>query len=176
MKIEKIEVGYLQTNCYILIKNNDCLIIDPGDDFDRITSKIGNLNVLGIIITHYHFDHIGALEDIKNKYKTTIYDINNLEEKKYQIKDFEFEVIHTKGHHDTCITIYFKEEKIMFTGDFIFKGSIGRTDLETGNMLEMKASLEKIKKYPKDITIYPGHGEVSTLEYEFLNNIYLRKV
>lgn len=175
MKIERIEVGYLKTNCYILSKNDDCLIIDPGDEEDKIISKIGNLNVLGIIITHYHFDHIGALENLKNKYNVEVYDINNLEEKEYKINDFKFDVIYTKGHHDTCITIYFKDEKIMFTGDFIFKESIGRIDLG-GNEIDMNGSLEKIKKYPKDITIYPGHGLSTTLEYELLNNIYLRKV
>jgi len=172
MKVEKIEVGYLATNCYILIKNNNCLIIDPGDEALKIISKIGNLNVLGIIITHYHFDHVGALDEIKNKYQVNVYDINNLEEKEYRINDFVFDVIYTKGHHDTCITIYFKEDKVMFVGDFIFKGSIGRTDLESGNMVEMINSLNKIKKYPKDITIYPGHGDKTNLEYEILNNIY----
>lgn len=176
MKIEKIEVGYLQTNCYILIKNNNCLIIDPGDDSDKIIAKVGNLNVLGIIITHYHFDHVGALKDLLQKYNVSVYDINNLEEKEYKINDFLFDVIYTKGHHNTCITIYFKDEKKMFTGDFLFKKSIGRVDLETGDFNEMKKSLEKIKKYPNDVEIYPGHGEYSTLEYEFLNNIYLRKV
>lgn len=172
MQIEKVEVGYLKTNCYILIKSNNCLIVDPGDDIDKIISKIDSLNVLGIIITHYHFDHIGALEDIKNKYKVDIYDINNLEEKEYIINNFKFEVIYTKGHHDTCITIYFKEDKIMFTGDFIFKDCIGRTDLETGSIIEMEKSLDKIKKYPKDIVIYPGHGNKTNLGYEILNNIY----
>lgn len=172
MKIERIIVGNLQTNCYVLIKNNDCLIIDPGDEAEKIISKIGQLNVVGIIITHYHFDHIGALEDIKNKFLVPVYDINNLKEKEYKINDFIFDVIYTKGHHDTSITIYFKKKKIMFTGDFLFKGSIGRTDLETGNIYEMEKSLEKIKKYPKDVTIYPGHGLSTTLEYEISNNIF----
>jgi len=166
MQIESIKVGYLETNCYILIKNNNCLIIDPGDEVDVIVSQIGDLNVLGVIITHYHFDHIGALNDIINKYDVPIYDVNNLEEKEYKINDFTFDIIYTKGHHETCITIYFKDEKVMFTGDFIFKNGIGRTDLETGNISEMLYSLEKMKKYPKDITLYPGHGDVTNLGYE----------
>lgn len=172
MNIEKLEVGYLKTNCYIISKGNDCLIIDPGAEKDKIISKVGNLNVIGIIITHYHHDHIGALKEIKNKYYADIYDYN-LDEKEYKISDFTFKIIHTKGHHNTCITIYFEKEKIMFTGDFIFKGSIGRTDLG-GNDIEMMNSLDKIKKYPKDITIYPGHGLNSTLNYEFTNNIFLK--
>lgn len=174
MQVKSVNVGYLNTNCYILIKSNNCLIIDPGDDEDKIIEIIGNLNVCGIIVTHYHFDHIGALDKIKNKYKVEVYDINNLLEKEYDINGFIFDVIYTKGHHETCITLYFKKEKIMFTGDFLFKESIGRTDLETGNNKDMKESLEKIKKYPKEITIYPGHGDKSTLEYEFKNNYYLK--
>lgn len=174
MKIETIKVGYLETNCYILIKDDKCLIIDPGDESDKIISKIGNLKVEGIIITHYHFDHIGALDDIKNKYNTLVYDISNLEEKQYNISGFIFDVIYTKGHHETCITIYFKQEQIMFTGDFLFKEGIGRTDLETGNYDDMRNSLNKIKKYPKATMIYPGHGNTSTLEYEFLYNYYLK--
>lgn len=166
MQIEVIKVGYLETNCYILIKDNNCLIIDPGDECDKIISKIGNLNVLGILVTHYHFDHIGALEEITNKYNAKVYDINNLEEKEYKINDFIFDVIYTKGHHDTCITVYFKEDKAMFTGDFIFKDGLGRTDLETGNIKEMYRSLEKIKKYPEDIILYPGHGDITILGYE----------
>jgi len=176
MRVEKIEVGILQTNCYILSLNNDCIVIDPGDEVDKIISKIGNLNVLSIIITHYHFDHIGALNELRKKYNVCVYDINNLDEKEYKIKDFVFDVIYTKGHHDTCITIYFKDDKIMFTGDFIFKESIGRTDLETGSDYEMRKSLDKIKEYPKDVVIYPGHGDFTTLENELLNNIYLKKV
>jgi len=176
LKIEKLEVGYLQTNCYILIKDNNCLIIDPGDEFDKIVSKIGKLNVMGVLITHHHFDHVGALEEIKSKYNCNVYDTYNLDEKEYNINNFIFDVIYTKGHHKTSITFYFKEDKVMFTGDFIFKESIGRTDLDTGNEIEMNKSLEKIKKYPKDITIYPGHGLNTTLEYELNNNMFLRKV
>jgi len=174
MRVKSVKVGFLNTNCYILIKGNDCLIIDPGDESDKIINEVGNLNVVGIIITHYHFDHIGALDEIKNKYNVLVYDINNLEEKEYNINNFKFEVIHTKGHHDTCITIYFKNEKVMFTGDFLFKESIGRTDLKTGNDLEMKKSIDKIKKYSKDITIYPGHGDISTLEHEYKYNYYFK--
>jgi glyoxylase-like metal-dependent hydrolase (beta-lactamase superfamily II) len=174
MQVKTVKVGYLQTNCYILIKGNDCLIIDPGDEEEKIIKEISDLNVLGIIITHLHFDHIMSVDAIKNKYNAKVYDINSLEEKEYNINDFKFDVIYTKGHHITSITIYFKEEKLMFTGDFLFKESIGRTDMPTGSDFEMKKSLEKIKKYPKDIIIYPGHGDKSTLQHEFMYNYYLK--
>ena len=166
MTIKTVKVGWLETNCYIISIDNECLIIDPGADYNKIVREIGSLKPIGIIVTHYHFDHIGALEEVKNRYNIPIYDINNLEEKEYTIVNFKFEVIYTKGHHNTCITIYFKEDKKMFVGDFIFKGGIGRTDLEDADEKEMIKSLNKIKTYPDNITIYPGHGDITKLGYE----------
>ena len=174
MKIKTVKVGILKTNCYILSIDDECLIIDPGAEAEKIINEISGLKPIGVIVTHYHFDHIGALNDIKNKYHIPIYDINNLEEKEYIIGKFKFEVIYTKGHHNTCITLYFKDDKKMFVGDFIFKDSIGRTDLEDADENEMMKSLNKIKKYPNDITIYSGHGEITNLGYEKENNIYLK--
>lgn len=171
MKIEKIPVGYLQANCYILNINNDIIIIDPGADYEFIKEKIVG-NISAILITHHHEDHIGALEQFKNDYKCPIYSFYNLEEKKYHFNNFYFEVIYTPGHTVDCVTYYFYKEKIMFTGDFLFKGNIGRTDLETGNMEQMFSSLNKIKKY-KNIDIYPGHGCITNLDEEKINNIYL---
>ena len=160
MKIDRQVVGILETNCYIISKNNNCLIIDPGDEYDKIKKIIGNKKVVGVIITHHHFDHIGALKYFD---KDLMFDKNNLAEKEYNIANFNFEVIFTPGHKEDSITIYFKEENIMFTGDFIFKGAIGRTDLEGGNMKDMIDSLNKMKKYPKNTIIYPGHGNKTTL-------------
>lgn len=164
MKIDKIVVGDYQTNCYVLTLNNNCIVIDPGDDYEKIQEKVGNKNIKAIIITHYHFDHVGALNNFKSKiidykYKDGFYKIN----------DFEFNIIHTPGHKEDCITIYFEKEKIMFTGDFIFKNSIGRTDLG-GNTKDMIESINKIKHYDDSIIIYPGHGEYTTLSSEKENN------
>ncbi len=166
MQIKTVKVGILETNCYILVSGDQCLIIDPGEEAQKIIQKIGDLKPLGIIVTHYHFDHIGALEEIKNKYNIPIYDIDNLKEKEYKIGNFNFEVIYTKGHHYTCLTIYFKDEKKMFVGDFIFKDGIGRTDLEGASEEDMIKSLNKIKTYPDDITVYSGHGDITKLGHE----------
>ena len=163
MEINKVVVGILETNCYILTKNNKCLIIDPGDEYNKIKEQINNKQLVGIIVTHYHFDHIGALNHFD---KSLIIDINNLEEKEYKIGDFNFEIIYTPGHKEDAITIYFKEENIMFTGDFIFKNAIGRTDLNGGNNVDMINSLNKKKKYNNKIKIYPGHGDYTYLGEE----------
>ena len=165
MEIEKIEVGYLRANCYILKKGNNALIIDPGDDGEKILEKTKNLEIEAILITHHHFDHVGALEYFKN---IEIIDYKN----KKNTKSFKFEIIDTKGHTEDSVSFYFKEENTMFTGDFLFKGTIGRTDLESGSMKEMKKSIEIIKQYPNKTIIYPGHGEKTTLDIEIKTNPY----
>ena len=156
MNIKTIVVGPLEENCYIYEKDNKCVIIDPGDEAQKIIDNIDK-EVIGILITHHHFDHIGALDEIKEKYKV---DVNN-----FDIIN-NLEVIKTPGHTSDSLTFYFKEDNVMFVGDFLFYNSIGRCDLPTGNINEMKQSLHKIFEYPLDIRIYPGHGPSSTLRRE----------
>ena len=164
MIIKTIKVGYLETNCYILIKDSDALIIDPGDEYEKIKKEINNLNLKAILITHNHFDHVGAL----NKFKNII--IDNTSEKEQKIGQFKFEIIKTPGHTSDSVSFYFKEENKMFVGDFVFENSIGRTDLDTGNNIDMKKSIEKLKTYPINTKIYPGHGNSTTLQQEIKNN------
>lgn len=174
MEVRKIKVGYLQTNCYILIEQGSCLIIDPGDQYYSIESQIGHNQILGVLITHHHPDHIGALEQIQKTYNPEIFEKNNLTEGKYEIGPFRFEVINTPGHTSDSITFFFYDYNFMFTGDFLFKNSIGRTDMPTGNMDQMKESLEKIKEYSDRIRIYPGHGDTTNLGDEKQDNPFLR--
>ncbi len=188
MKVEKVVVGLLEENCYLLIKDDKCIIVDPGDEYNKIKNKIESLNltVIGVLITHAHFDHIGALDKLLNDYNTYVYyhNINNeivydklidVKEEKYQISNFKFEVIYTKGHRNDSVTYYFYNEGIMFTGDFIFKLSIGRTDLEYGNYQDIINSIDKIKTFNDKIIIYPGHGEETNLKYEIENNYYFKE-
>lgn len=175
MKVLTLKLGYLSTNCYFIVKNNKCFIVDPGDESHKIIDLLNkyNLKVIGILITHNHFDHIKAVNDIQEICKCNVYSKNNLKEGKIIIDNFEFEVIYTPGHSKDSITYYFEKEKVMFTGDFLFKNTIGRYDLEDSNYNEMKNSIEKIKKYNLDIMIYPGHGEYSNMKNELKNNKYL---
>ena len=163
MKIETVVVGDLATNCYILSKDNKVLVIDPGAEIDKIRKVIDNREVVGCIITHYHFDHIGCINYFDN-----IFDIHNMKEGINIIDPFTFEVIYTPGHKEDLICIYFKEENVMFVGDFIFKDGIGRCDLEGGDIIKMSNSIKKISNYNKDIVIYPGHGDKSILGRELL--------
>ncbi len=172
MEIKTIVVGPLGTNCYILIQEGQCLIIDPGEESQKIKAAVDGNQVVGIVITHYHFDHIGALESLKSFYQVPVFDHHNLKEGSNTIEHFIFEMIETPGHKEDSISLLFSNH--MFVGDFIFQNSIGRTDLEGGDFSEMNKSIEKIKTYSDDIIIYPGHGPKTTLGEEKRNNMFFR--
>ena len=169
MKIDILKVGYLETNCYMLEKDNNVMLIDPGYESNKIIDKLKYKKLIAILITHNHFDHIGALKDILNKYYVKVYDKNNLEEKEYNIEGFNFSVIFNPGHTSDSVSYLFDNN--LFSGDFIFKDSVGRWDLDTGNYNELIDSINKIKKY-NNLIIYPGHGDGTLLEEEKKNNYY----
>ncbi len=175
MEIKKIVTGYLDENCYLLIDNKTCLVVDPGDDYNKIKEEIADNKVLGILITHSHADHIGALRNFLTKRSIKIYKKSNLEDwKKYEIGSFQFQCLFTPGHSKDSVTFYFENENAMFVGDCIFKESIGRTDLPGGNEAEMEQSLKRILEFSADITLYTGHYDITTLAYEKENNPYLK--
>ncbi len=157
MIIKTLKVGSLETNCYLLFYDGEVIIIDPGAESEKIKKEIGNKKVKTILITHNHFDHIGALEELQRFY--------NVKVNAYNLVD-NMQVINTPGHTKDSKTFYFKKEHIMFCGDFLFKDSFGRTDLETGSNADMINSLNLIRAYPDDITLYPGHEEVCNLGQE----------
>ena len=165
MEIKRLVLGSLDTNCYIVIKDNRCLIIDPADDADLIKEECKDYKVEGILVTHHHFDHVGALKELEEYYNIKHNSTNN----------FNYEIIKTPGHTDDSISFYFKDENIMFTGDFIFYHTIGRYDFENSSEFEMKRSLKIIKKYNDNIKIYPGHGKSTILgEEKKLFDLYFK--
>ena len=108
LDIKTIKVGYLQTNCYIVSDKENCIIIDPGDEFEKIRKNIVN-NVIAILVTHNHFDHVGALSKLKNEYNVPVFDYNNLEEGNLNIKGFNIEIINSPGHTEDSVIYYFKD-------------------------------------------------------------------
>ncbi|MDD2409677.1 MAG: MBL fold metallo-hydrolase [Bacilli bacterium] len=170
MEIKTLRVGSLQTNCYLLKKDNKYLIIDPGDEADKIINYIHG-DVKGILITHNHFDHVGALNQLKEYYHVPVYHYLNLKEGEIKISIFNFEVIYNPGHTKDSISFLFEND--LFCGDFIFENSIGRTDAG-GNNQDMKKSIMKIIKYSPSINIYPGHGNKTTLKNEIDTLLYFK--
>ena len=165
MEIKRVVVGSLEENCYVVTKNNQTIIIDPGDEAEKIINECQEKNVVGVLITHHHFDHIGALKEIEKYFNI----------KEGNCPNIGFEKLKNPGHSKDSVSYYFKEEKVLFCGDFIFQNSIGRTDLESGSDKEMIESLKMISNYPDDLVIYPGHGEKTALGYEKSNFKYYYK-
>lgn len=159
MEVKCLVVGNLDTNCYLIIKSKECLIIDPGDNAKEIIDKCKNYSVLEIIVTHHHFDHIGALKKIEKYF--------NLEHNTFKYKKlFNYDIIKTPGHTDDSISIFFGGQNLLFSGDLIFYHSIGRYDFPNSNYNDLIKSLEKISKLSLDTTIFPGHGEKTSLNEE----------
>lgn len=174
MEIKKIVTGALEENCYILSQDGTCLIVDPGSDSKNIKELVGDDKLIGVLVTHAHFDHIGALRDFLNaNRRLKIFKKSNLiDNKEVVVGSFKFISLMTPGHSSDSVTFYFPNEKAMFVGDFIFRDTVGRCDLPTGSSEEMAESIKKIKGYDNDIALYPGHGDETTLGREKEYNLY----
>lgn len=205
MIFEAMTVGSFLSNCYIVGTDTtrDAAIIDPGADFNRIVNKVVelNLNPKIILLTHAHGDHIGAVNELVDKYNTLVYihkdDAEMLKDSDanfskmiigksisiapdkelndgdiIKLGDLDLEIIHTPGHTKGGICI--KVENIMMTGDTLFNKSIGRTDFPGGSFDEIINSIkDKIFKYDDDTVIYPGHNSPSTIKSEKLGNPFV---
>jgi hydroxyacylglutathione hydrolase len=198
MDIKTVKVGILQTNCYLLIKNGKAVIIDPGAKAERILAALGEgTPVLAILLTHAHFDHIGAINDLLAHFKCPIYlseddqalmldpQLNYSFPKRFTVEqatlaypsklilgEFSFEILETPGHTDGSVCLII--DNTMFTGDTLFMQSVGRTDLRTGNPTKMKQSLRLLKALDHNYDICPGHDDRTTLFEEKAHNIYLK--
>ncbi len=206
MKIDVLQVGPLMVNCYIVHDSGECIIVDPGGDFEKIREYIDNsgINPVGIFNTHGHFDHIGAVNKLKEYYGINFYlhesDVFIVEESAshsafFGIKEIEvpkvdkyvednechnfgnvsFKVLHTPGHSPGGVCYYFESEKSVFTGDSLFELSIGRTDFPYGNMEKLVESIKnKIFTLGDDAQVYPGHGEKTTVLKEKRYNPFVK--
>lgn len=198
MRIVKYSLGQLQANCYFLIEDQSCLIIDPADDASFILEELQRqrLNLVGMLATHGHFDHIGAVGEIQLSINVPLYIfkedkflldrlnetakhflgfdphfikptiIKFLAKTNFRISNFGFRILNTPGHTPGSCSFYFEEENALFTGDTLFKEGIGRTDLSYSSKDDLKKSLKKIFELPLETVIYAGHGEDTILEDE----------
>lgn len=186
IKIKSKPMGSYGTNCYIVDINNNQLIIDPGvDAFDWICDNVKK--PIAILNTHGHFDHIWSNSKVAKYFNIPIYcpkddsfmlqdDLFGQQTPKSKatfevkhnelIKLLDTDIIfhHFPGHTPGCSAIEIGEN--LFSGDFIFQGSIGRVDFPYSNKQDMKKSISKIMKFAKNYTIYPGHGSKTTLDKE----------
>lgn len=182
----------------------ECVLIDPADSQDEISRMIdeSGCSLKGILLTHGHFDHIMAADAIRDKYGVKVYascdEKNTLEQphinlgEAYGLKlsvkadvwhkdgeilklaGFDIEALHTPGHTEGGSCYYIREIGVLFSGDTLFCGSVGRTDFPGGSMSEIVRSIkEKVMVLPDDTKVYPGHGEGTSVGYERVNNPFL---
>ncbi len=208
MNIKKFEVGPLFVNCYVVYdeKTKDAFLVDPGDEPDLILDfiKEENLNIKYIVCTHGHFDHIGAVKEIKEETGAKIIlHIGDLEiyrnspqvamqffgieidpqpepdkliekDEKIPIFDKELTFLHTPGHSPGSMSLHI--DNFLFTGDTLFAGSVGRTDLIGGSMEKLLNSLKKIATLPHETVVLPGHGPKTKIQNEIKTNPFYHEI
>lgn len=194
-------LGEIDVNCYFIEHNKKCYIVDPGYEKEKVINyvRVNQLEVLGILLTHAHIDHIGALDCFKTPvylhkreyeilfdnhlngfefygrekpYALDSLDIRKIDENKvFSIDDKKIEIIHTPGHTVGCVC--YKVDNDLYSGDTLFKGSVGRWDFPTGDLPTLSRTIVKlIDSQPNSVKIHPAHGESSTIRIEKLNNFY----
>ena len=205
MKVHVLSLGPIQTNCYIIERDTSLLIVDPGAEFEKMSTLINQLNkkVEAILLTHTHFDHIGAVDELAAALDVKVY---VADEEKYWLSDPEAngsekfksygleevvvwtkpEILHpghkTLGSFEFDImhtpghspgSLTFIFEDFAVVGDTLFKEGIGRTDLKEGNLQTLMTSIDALMTLPEETVIYPGHGPKTTLAYESAHNPFL---
>ena len=195
IKIRTLPLGAYQTNCY-LVWNEDspaCVVIDPGYQPDTVLAEAKRLGkeIAAILLTHGHFDHVGAVRDLAAETGCPVY-LNEADlsmppqmtagplyyTDTYGEGDFvelaglSFKVLHTPGHTPGSVCLMC--ENAMFSGDTLFWGSCGRTDLPGGSWHTIRTSLKRLANLSGDYDVYPGHGDATKLSFERKMNPYMQ--
>ena len=209
MFLERVLVGRLITNCYVLCDEQSGIgaVIDPGvfsPEVEKAIERSGMKKLGYILCTHGHFDHICGVAKLKKAYPEAVVcigkedslyltdgrlsmatafkmnfepclpDTEFFHNDEFSIGNIAVKVFSAPGHTPGGVLYILEKERVIFTGDTLFRGSIGNTGFEGGNAFTLMNTLEKMKSFDDDYAIYSGHGEASTMGYEKRTNMYLR--
>ena len=195
VNMKTLPLGAYQTNTYLVWDENSagCVVIDPGYQADTILreAKVLGKEISAIFLTHGHFDHVGAVRDLVAEVGCPVY-LNDADlampaqltagplyyTNIYGEGDFvdaaglSFKVLHTPGHTPGSVCLMC--ENVIFSGDTLFWGSCGRTDLPGGSWNTIRISLRRLADLKGDYRVYPGHGDETTLDFERKMNPYMQ--
>ena len=196
--IRRVICGSIQENCYIIQAEgrDDCVVVDPGDEYPKLKDAIGARRVGAVLLTHGHFDHIMAAGEMARDFGAPVYVsaedaemLNDITKSDYtgmlgldkadwptieatpfpeslQACGMDFTVMSTPGHSRGSVCLYLKDEAVLFSGDTLFRAGYGRLDLYGGKMGAMLRSLKGLFALPGSVRVYPGHGEATTIGEE----------
>ena len=209
--VRMFTVGPVQENCFVVRPKGSerAVIVDPGDEAERLLEALDALEIKaldGILLTHTHFDHIGAVAPVAKATSAPVYCpeletqvLANIMDyvpwpgfgpfesyeadhtvsggEKLELAGLEFDVLFTPGHSPGHVTYALGSEQALFSGDVLFQGSVGRVDLPGGDWPTLLSSIESlVDRYPEDTTVYPGHMGVTTLGRERATNPFLQEL
>ena len=203
-RIRTCTVGMVGTNCYLVYREDlkRAVIVDPGDNGAHILNTCRECGIIpeAVVLTHGHFDHILAVEEIRRAFKeitvyaaekeakllgdprlnlTASYGTGVTLSPDHLVKDgdilelagFKWQVIETPGHTEGSVCLWIKEEEVLISGDTLFAESLGRTDFPPGSSADIIRSIkERLFVLPDDTMVYPGHGEPTTIGHEKTHN------
>ncbi|MBS3765010.1 MBL fold metallo-hydrolase [Candidatus Bipolaricaulota bacterium] len=197
MKVKKLEVGSLETNCYILSSEGEQAVVDPGADADKIIASLDSTTqeepvVKFVLATHFHWDHVEAAADLVGKLDTDFYlgekdmdlfrkssdsdispDRSLKEGDLVKIGASELEVWETPGHTPGSISLVEETEQKLIVGDLLFSSGFGRTDLPGGSRSDLEGSLARVVDLDGNWEVFPGHGPTFHLEEKFNSSPFL---
>lgn len=204
--IRMMVLGPVQTNCFFLINEDtkEVIIVDPADSAQRISKWINseNLKPVAVLLTHGHFDHIMAMDALREEYKIPVYasrdEVDVLAKPQLNVstmmgirlstqadelfKDgdvlelagIKLKVISTPGHTVGSVCFYIEEENMLISGDTLFCTSVGRTDFPTGSSRQLIESIKtRLFVLPDDTAVFPGHNDMTTIGYEKTHNPFI---